>query len=94
MDKKDFKKLNKDIIEVSIGYLANRTHTWSATDKVVMERINKNFIFLKSIDPKWSKKYIEELSSTRCFEILMKDYKERFINLIIKDLSKQNKEIK
>jgi len=94
MDKKDFKKLNKDIIELSIGYLANGTHTWSTSDEVVMERINRNFIYLKSIDSKWAKKYIEDLSNTRCFDILMKDYKEKFINLIIKDLSKQNKEIK
>ena len=94
MDKKDFKKLNKDIIDLSISYLANQTYTWSTSDEVIKERINTNFTYLKNIDSKWAKKYILELSRTRCFDVLMKDYKERFINLIVKDLNKQDKENK
>jgi hypothetical protein len=95
MDKKDFKKLNKDIIDLSISYLANKTHSWSTPDQVVMERISENFNYLKSIDSKWGKKYIEEeLSKARTFDVIMKDYKERVINLIVKDLNKQDKEVK
>ena len=94
MDKKDFKKLNKDIIELSIGYLANKTYSWSTPDQVIMERVSENFNYLKSIDSKWGKRYIEELSNTRCFDVLMKDYREKFINLIVKDLNKQDKEVK
>ena len=94
MDKKDFKKLNKDVIELSITYLANKTYSWSTPDEVIINRISENFLYLKNIDSKWSKIYLEEVSNSRCFDVLMKKYKEVFINLIIKDLVKQNKEIK